>query len=387
MRVLVAASLVLLVAALAPAAAEAAAVKVYFTKGEQLASVDRELPNGAGIVTATVQELLEGPTAAETRAGYGTAIPAGSALASAPIDAGRRLAILDFTGTFGSAKKLPDNDAAFREVYGARLAQVVYTVSALTGLDRVNVHVPGQVARTLSREDFEPDALHRARAAVDQDAGARRPARRADRARRARVPAAGGGHRHVRLPHDAGRARVPGVGGPAARRRRRPEDASATRRRRAPAPAHRARRAGTWRSTAQRGVVLLIDGAQARARNPHVDRDRRRRPGPRDAARDSGRSTARSCAPGRSRTRRGCRTRRTGTPAGRCTATPTCPRGRRRTAAPGCRCPRRRSSTTSSRSGRRSASSERAAGAPHRNRSSSGARISAVTPGPSPGVT
>jgi hypothetical protein len=151
-RTLLIATLLLL---LAPVTAEAATVKVYFTKGEQLASVDREIPNGAGIVTATVQELLKGPTAAETRAGYGTAIPAGSTLASARIDAGRRLALLDFTGRFGSAKKLPDNDQAFREVYGARLAQVVYTVSALTGLDRVSVHVPGQVARTLSREDFE----------------------------------------------------------------------------------------------------------------------------------------------------------------------------------------------------------------------------------------
>ena len=140
---------------LAPAAAEAATVRVYFTKGEQLASVDREIPNGAGIVTATVQELLKGPTAAETRAGYGSAIPAGSTLASATIDAGNRLAILDFSGRFGSAKKLPDSDQMFREVYGARLAQVVYTVSALTGLDRVRVHVPNQVARTLSREDFE----------------------------------------------------------------------------------------------------------------------------------------------------------------------------------------------------------------------------------------
>ena len=39
---------------------------------------------GAGIVTATVQELLKGPTPAETRAGFGTAIPAailGTALA------------------------------------------------------------------------------------------------------------------------------------------------------------------------------------------------------------------------------------------------------------------------------------------------------------------
>jgi lipoprotein-anchoring transpeptidase ErfK/SrfK len=140
---------------LAPAAAEAATVRVYFTKGEQLASVDRDIPNGAGIVTGTVQELLKGPTAAETRAGFGTAIPAGSTLASARIDAANRLAILDFSGTFGSAKKLPDSDAMFREVYGARLAQVVYTVSALTGLDRVRVHVPNQVARTLSRADFE----------------------------------------------------------------------------------------------------------------------------------------------------------------------------------------------------------------------------------------
>src|SRR5262249_2536877 len=127
-RILIIASLLFL---LAPAAAEAATVKVYFTKGEQLASVDRDIPNGSGIVTATVQELLKGPTPAETRAGSGSAIPAGSTLASAQIDAPNRLAILDFSGTFGSAKKLPDSDAAFREVYGARLAQVVYTVSAL----------------------------------------------------------------------------------------------------------------------------------------------------------------------------------------------------------------------------------------------------------------
>jgi lipoprotein-anchoring transpeptidase ErfK/SrfK len=139
----------------APQAAQAATVKVYFTKGEQLAPVDREVPNGAGVVAATVQELLDGPTKAETRAGYGSAIPDGSQLASARIDAAQRLAILDFSGAFGSAKALPNSDDQFREVYGARLAQVVYTISALTGLDSVSVHVPGQSARTLSRADFE----------------------------------------------------------------------------------------------------------------------------------------------------------------------------------------------------------------------------------------
>jgi lipoprotein-anchoring transpeptidase ErfK/SrfK len=140
---------------LAPAAADAATVKVYFTRGEQLSPVDRDIPNGAGVVAATVQALLDGPTPAETSAGYGTAIPDGSKLASARIDAAQRLALLDFTGTFGSAKTLPNGDDQFREVYGARLAQVVYTISALTGLDGVNVHVPGQTPRTLSRKDFE----------------------------------------------------------------------------------------------------------------------------------------------------------------------------------------------------------------------------------------
>src|SRR4051812_50221312 len=107
-RTLLIAALLLL---LAPAAAEAASVKVYFTKGEQLASVDREIPNGAGIVTATVQELLKGPTAAETRAGYGSAIPAGAALPSARTGRGGRPAVLAFPGRVGSGKEMPGNRA------------------------------------------------------------------------------------------------------------------------------------------------------------------------------------------------------------------------------------------------------------------------------------
>jgi lipoprotein-anchoring transpeptidase ErfK/SrfK len=151
-KLILIAALLLLVS---PAAAEAAPVKVYFTRGEQLAPVQRDVPNGAGVLTATIQALLAGPTAAETRAGYGSAIPDGSQLASARIDASKRLAILDFSGTFGSAEQLPNSEQQFNDVYGARLAQVVYTISALTGLDSVSVHVPGQDVRTLSREDFE----------------------------------------------------------------------------------------------------------------------------------------------------------------------------------------------------------------------------------------
>ncbi len=136
-------------------AAEAAPVKVYFTKGEQLAPVDRDVAPGAGVVGDTLRSLLAGPTDAETRAGYGSAIPSGSQLVSTRIDAAKRLAYVEFDARFASTKTLPKTEQQYREVYGARLSQVVYTISALTGLDSVNVRAPGHAAVTLSREDFE----------------------------------------------------------------------------------------------------------------------------------------------------------------------------------------------------------------------------------------
>jgi peptidoglycan hydrolase-like protein with peptidoglycan-binding domain len=141
---------------LAPAAAHAATVKVYLLRGEQFAAVEREVPAGATVLSGTIDALLAGPTPAERRAGYGSAIPDGSTLASARIDAPKRLAYLDFSGRFGSARKVPVTAGEYRRVYGARLAQVVYTVSALTGLDRVSVTVPGQTTRVLARDDFDP---------------------------------------------------------------------------------------------------------------------------------------------------------------------------------------------------------------------------------------
>src|SRR3954466_13868601 len=146
-----------LVAALfAPGTAHAAELTVYLMRGEQLAPVTRDVPHGAAVLSATLDSLLAGPTAKERRAGYGTAIPDGSTLARARIDSKRRLAIVRFSGRFGSARRVPKTDDEYREIYGARLAQVVYTVSDLTGLDSVRVSVPGQKTRTLSRDDFDP---------------------------------------------------------------------------------------------------------------------------------------------------------------------------------------------------------------------------------------
>src|ERR1700749_4293532 len=88
---------------LAPAA-QAADVKIYFTKGEQLASVDRDVTPGATVVSDTMKQLLAGPTPAEARSGFGSAIPSGAKLVSARIDASQRRAYLEFDARFASPK-------------------------------------------------------------------------------------------------------------------------------------------------------------------------------------------------------------------------------------------------------------------------------------------
>jgi hypothetical protein len=113
--------LAVLLALLAPAVARADSVRIYFTKGEQLAYVTRDLPAG---MEPAVKELLKGPPT-----GYGTTIPAGESFTV-------KDASLDFT---------PD-----LKDYAA-LAQVVYTATA-TGEEEVEVD-----GKSYTREDFGPE--------------------------------------------------------------------------------------------------------------------------------------------------------------------------------------------------------------------------------------
>jgi Putative peptidoglycan binding domain/L,D-transpeptidase catalytic domain/Sporulation and spore germination len=132
-----AALLAALVVLLAPAAAQAAEVKVYFTRGEQLAYVQRDVAKGP---TAPLKALLAGPTAAERSKGYGTVIPLGVTLTSAKVR-GERVEIV-LSSSFRTAE--PE--------YHARLAQVVYTATAATGLDEVRM-----MGKSYTREDFGPE--------------------------------------------------------------------------------------------------------------------------------------------------------------------------------------------------------------------------------------
>ena len=140
---------------LVPAVAHAATVRVFFLQGEKFSPVEREQANGPTIVAGTIGELLKGPSAKEERAGYGTAIPDGTTLRSARVDAPNKRVILSFDRRFAADPEDPAGQDDL-SLYGARLAQVVYTATGPTGLDKVTVRVQGRRALRLTRESFDP---------------------------------------------------------------------------------------------------------------------------------------------------------------------------------------------------------------------------------------
>src|SRR4051794_23985726 len=129
--------LLLLFAALAlalPSAAQARTTRIFLTQGEQMASVKRSVSKGPG---PAVSALLAGPTKAETKAGYGTAIPSGVKLISAVVKGDT--VVLTLSNSFAAADV----------TYLARLCQVVYTATSGTGVHTVKVR-----GRTFTRDDF-----------------------------------------------------------------------------------------------------------------------------------------------------------------------------------------------------------------------------------------
>lgn len=119
---------------LLPSLAEAATVKIYLTRGEQLVGVERTV--AAEGVQPAIGALLAGPTTAERKKGYGTVLPTGVTLTSAETDDEK------VTLTFS------DNFAAADARYLGRVAQAVYTATA-AGAEEVEIR-----GRTFTRDDF-----------------------------------------------------------------------------------------------------------------------------------------------------------------------------------------------------------------------------------------
>lgn len=127
----------LFVLGLAPAA-QAKSIKIYVLRGEALTSVKRNVATGA---EPAIRALLAGPTAAERKKGYGTAIPSGVTFTKVVTDDDEETATVTLSNTFAVA------DVS----YLARVAQLVYTVTAATGVDAVEVR-----GRKFTRADFAP---------------------------------------------------------------------------------------------------------------------------------------------------------------------------------------------------------------------------------------
>jgi spore germination protein GerM len=128
---------------LPPATAETSTtqVSVWLAKGETLEAVPRTVPRVPGIGAEAVKALLAGPTAAESRAGYTTAVPKGTRFLGLVID-GAGIAKVDLSRDFesgGGSLGLT-----------MRLAQVTCTVNQFPTVKGVRFALAGELVSVFS---------------------------------------------------------------------------------------------------------------------------------------------------------------------------------------------------------------------------------------------
>jgi germination protein M len=112
-----------------------------------LVPVSRVVPRTEGVGRAALEELLAGPTELEACCGISTAIPEGTILLGLTIEDG--LATVDLSREFESG------GGTFS--MGARLAQVVYTITRFPTVDRVNFQLDGEPVTVFSGEGLVLD--------------------------------------------------------------------------------------------------------------------------------------------------------------------------------------------------------------------------------------
>jgi hypothetical protein len=128
--------------ALSAACASGAALAradVYLLQGEGLKPVARQLSQAT--VAPAIASLLHGPTAAETKNGVRTQIPAKTQLRSASVKSG--VATIDLTRPFVEGTN--------KTSLTARLAQLVWTATAVRGVTGVRLWIDGKQARSLGQ--------------------------------------------------------------------------------------------------------------------------------------------------------------------------------------------------------------------------------------------
>lgn len=117
-------------------------VRAYFVRGEKLAVLARSVPKTQAVATAAMEELLDGVTAAEKKAGYGTQIPKSTTLGSVRISGGK--ATVDLSREFESGGGTLSMTL--------RIAQVVYTLTQFPTVDRVTFELDGKPVESIGGE-------------------------------------------------------------------------------------------------------------------------------------------------------------------------------------------------------------------------------------------
>jgi hypothetical protein len=129
-------------------------VRVFFLKGEQFVAVRRAVAAGTSPETSAMKSLLAGPTDAERRRGTTSALPPFVTLVSVTVKAALATVRLGYAQTPPTAF-----DVSLRP---ARAAQIVYTLTAIRGIDQVLIRVNG-----VDRARFEGSTLA-VKGALDQ---------------------------------------------------------------------------------------------------------------------------------------------------------------------------------------------------------------------------
>jgi len=132
-------------------------VKIYFVKLNEktekmyLSTVKRKIKD-KNYLNETLSELIRGPSRAEQRAGYLSAVPPGLRVRSARVR--KRTAEVDFTGEI--------EVGAAGSILISRLDQIVYTVTQFDGIDSLVIRVNGRRKSSLGADGLSISGpLHR----------------------------------------------------------------------------------------------------------------------------------------------------------------------------------------------------------------------------------
>lgn len=130
-----------------PAGQEQMVLEVWFTRGDRLFPVHREVPGTKAVARASLETLLEGPSSQESEAGISSSIPEGTSLLDVHIDGST--AVVDLSAVYGSGG---GSASMF-----SRLAQVVFTVTQFPGVDEVEFRMDGRDVDVFSGEGIVLD--------------------------------------------------------------------------------------------------------------------------------------------------------------------------------------------------------------------------------------